>query len=253
MKIGILSDLHLKTEGMQPRPSCDCDVMVLAGDISVGRAGIAWARDTFECPIIYVPGNHEYYGRRIDKLDAELKAAARDTNVHVLQNDAVVIEGIRFIGATLWTDFNLYGTPNSSARLAQNLMNDYIVINTGDGDALEPTETIALHEQSIIYFEHILATPFDGQTVVVTHHAPSERSVAPRFKGDPLSPCFASNLEKLVERSGAALWIHGHVHDSFDYGIGQTRVVCNPKGYPGEDRERESAPFRWDFSVDVAT
>lgn len=251
MKLGILSDLHLRPTGMQPRPRVDADVMVLAGDISVGKAGIAWSRATFSCPVIYVPGNHEYYGRNIDTLDVELRQACAGSQVHVLQNDVIVIDGVRFVGCTLWTDFALYGDAQGHAAEAWLSLNDYRVITSDRGGAIKPSEILQRHQASIAFLERTLAEPFAGTTVAVTHHAPSARSVAPRFQGDALSPAFVSNLDRLVERSGAALWIHGHVHDTFDYVIGKTRVLCNPKGYAGEERERESAPFRWDFSVEI--
>lgn len=250
MKIGILSDLHLPGAGAQPHPAQAGDVVVLAGDISTGLTGMAWAKRVFTCPVIYVPGNHEYYGQDMDKLNGELQDDCRGTNIHVLNDAAIVIDGVRFVCATLWTDFNLYGTIGESARFAARGMNDYRAIGK-EGGALRPADTRALHLASRAYLERALAESFTGQTVVVTHHAPSPRSVAPRFRGDPFTPCFVSNLEALVAASGTALWIHGHVHDSFDYYIGQTRVVCNPKGYRGEETDRESQPFRWDYTVEI--
>lgn len=250
MKIGILSDLHLPSGGARPWPAQAGDVMVLAGDIGVGTSGVAWAKRVFTCPVIYVPGNHEYYGQDMDVLNRELRDYCRGSNIHVLNDATTVIGGVRFIGCTLWTDFALYGTIGESARLAANGLNDYRVIGK-NGGALMPADTRALHLTSRAYLERTLADPFDGSTVVVTHHAPSARSVAPRFSGDPLNPAFASDLESVVASSGAALWIHGHVHDSFDYVIGQSRVVCNPAGYPGEYQERESPPFRWDYTVEI--
>lgn len=250
MKIGILSDLHLRRTDASPCPAQSGDVMVLAGDISVGVAGVAWAKAVFTCPVIYVPGNHEYYGQKFDKLDGELQEYCRDTNIQVLNNATTVIGGVRFVCSTLWTDFNLYGTIGVSARFASMGVNDYRVVRKRDG-VLQPADTRALHLASRAYLERTLAEPFAGPTVVVTHHAPSLKSIAPRFRGDPFTPCFVSNLEALVASSGAALWIHGHVHDSFDYMIGQTRVVCNPKGYHGEEIDRESAPFQWDYTADI--
>jgi len=187
-------------------------------------------------------GNHEYYNRNIDTLNDELKANCIDSNVQVLQNDTCVIKGVRFIGSTLWTDFDLYGDARGHAAEGWMNMNDYRVIATNRGGAAKPSDTLSRHMTSRAYLERTLAQPFDGPTVVIAHHAPSARSVAPRYKGDLLSPCFASNMEDLVVRSRAVVWIHGHVHDTFDYTLGETRVVCNPKGYVGEEKERESPP-----------
>lgn len=250
MKLGVLSDLHLPNRGTLPHPAQAADVVVLAGDIGVGLQGVAWAKSVFGCPVVYVCGNHEYYGHDMDALETQLQEYVSGTGIAVLNNSATVIEGVRFVGATLWTDFRLYGTPAVSARLAHLGMNDYRVIGK-DGGALMPTDTAVLHQLSRAYLERTLAEPFDGPTVVVTHHAPSLRSVAPRFKDDPYTPCFASNLETLVASSGAALWIHGHAHDSADYVLGTTRVIANPRGYRGEERERESGPFRWDFTLEL--
>ncbi|MDE2465352.1 MAG: metallophosphoesterase family protein [Alphaproteobacteria bacterium] len=250
MKIGVLSDLHLPAYGMRPHPAQAGDVMVLAGDISVGLGGIAWAETVFTCPVIYVLGNHEYYGQNMDELDSRVQQRVAGTNVTVLRDATTVIDGVRFIGATLWTDFDLYGTPKKSAYLVRSGMNDYRVIGK-DGGALMPADTRALHLASRAYLERTLAEPFAGKTVVVTHHAPSPKSIAPRFLFDPLTPGFVSDLESVVASSGAALWIHGHVHDSMDYMLGNTRVIANPKGYVGEASERESPPFRWDYTVEI--
>lgn len=225
--------------------------MILAGDIGVGLTGVSWAKSVFTCPVVYVLGNHEYYGRRIDELDEELREYVAGSNIHVLQNEQVVIAGVRFLGTTLWTDFALYGTVGESALLVGDALNDYYLIGSRQQRAIKPSETLALHQASRAYLERMLAEPFVGPTVVVTHHLPSARSVAPRFKSDRITPAFASNLDELVSASGAALWVHGHGHDSADYVIGGTRVVCNPHGYRGEEKVREIGSFRWDFTVEV--
>lgn len=250
MRIGVLSDLHLRSAGAHPCPAQVGEVMVLAGDISVGLQGVAWAKTVFNCPVVYVAGNHEYYFQEMETLDGQLQEYCRGSNIVVLNNSMTVIDGVRFIGATLWTDLALYGTRDISARFAAFGMTDYRVIGRSGG-ALMPADTRALHIASRAYLERTLAEPFPGQTVMVMHHAPSLKSIAPRFKDDPFTPCFASNLESLVASSGAALWIHGHVHDSVDYSLGNTRVIANPHGYRGEEKERESAPFRWDYVVEL--
>lgn len=224
--------------------------MVLAGDIGVGLQGVAWAMSVYDCPVIYVPGNHEYYGRDLDTLEDKLRDYVAGSHVAVLNNNTLVLHGVRFVCATLWTDFDLFGTVAESALLAQDGMNDYQVIGK-QRRALKPSETLALHLTSRTYLEQKLVEPFEGPTIVVTHHAPSLKSVAPRYVDDPLSPCFASNLDELVVSSGVAYWFHGHVHDSVDYVLGNTRVVANPRGYRGEEKERESAQFRWDFTVEI--
>ncbi len=239
MNIRILSDLHLEFGGWRP-PPCDEDVVVLAGDIHEGRAGIAWARKYFRNrPIIYVPGNHEYYGRDLDEIRNGLREGGRTHNVHVLDCDEVVIDGVRFCGATLWTDFELNGsdpkTVETAMRCCQAGMTDFHVIRRWGG-GLRPEDTREIHRAQRDWLQRALADctsfgeGFAGPTVVVTHHAPCARSIAPRFAGDALNPAFANNVTDLMG-SQVALWVHGHMHNSSDYVERGTRVVCNPRGY----------------------
>jgi hypothetical protein len=147
-----------------------------------------------------------------------------------LNRSSVLIGGVRFLGCTLWTDYDLYATPVMSQDVARRSLSDHRLIENG-GNVFLPRDALTQHRLDRAWLEQALSEPFDGATVVVTHHCVSQRSVHERWRGDPLTPAFSSNLDALVERSGAALWIHGHTHDSFDYTIGKTRVVCNPKGY----------------------
>ena len=239
MKIRVLSDLHLEFANWRP-PPCDEDVVVLAGDIAEGRSGIAWARKYFPArPIVYVPGNHEYYGRDIDELREGLRESGRTHDVHVLDADEVIIGGVRFCGATLWTDFEVDGgTPEAVRRAMHNCqegMTDFHVIRRW-GSSLRPEDTREIHLAQREWLRRALSgfTPlgegFTGPTVVLTHHAPCARSIAPQFAGDPLNPAFASDVTDLMG-PGVQLWIHGHMHQSHDYIECGTRVVCNPRGY----------------------
>jgi hypothetical protein len=139
---------------------------------------------------------------------------------------------VRFIGATLWTDFRLFGNSDGHSRHAQSAMNDYVYIKSDLPKVFElrASETIAWHRKSRIFIKAELCKKFDGKTVVLTHHAPSIRSVHKRFLSDTLNPAFASDCDDLLGLD-ANLWIHGHMHDSSDYMAGITRVVCNPRGY----------------------
>lgn len=236
MRLHILSDLHLEFGPMprdfEPPP---CDVVILAGDIWKTAHGVTWAGETFKTPVIYVPGNHEFYGRhKITPTVARMKEVAAP-HVHVLDDDAYIIGGVNFIGATLWTDFNLYGTPEVSAAVARQCMNDFRIIEREPYGPLRPSDTVERHQASRRAIDTYLDLMLTGKTVVVTHHLPSEQSVAPRFRGDSLSPAFASNLEDTILRHRPELWVHGHTHDSADYMIDRTRVVCNPRGYAGEE------------------
>ena len=236
MKLYILSDLHLEFSDFWPFEN-DAEVVVLAGDIDKRANGIFWARSAFpDREIIYVPGNHEFYGaQRLEVLE-EMRAAALENGVHLLDDRVVVIDSprkqnsVRFIGATLWTDFRLFGDDmkQQSMTIGQSRLNDFRLIHEG-GERFSPSRSVELHEQSLAWMKEILETPFAGKTVVVTHHLPSAQSVTDRFKDSVLSACFASELSYLFGKMD--MWIHGHTHDNIDYQANGTRVICNPRGY----------------------
>ncbi len=234
MKLHILSDLHLSVSPFEA-PETDADLVVLAGDIARPRDAIAWA-GAFGKPVIYVPGNHEFYGGSIASTVGELKRLCAGSDIHVLDDDELVIDGVRFLGTTLWTDFMLFGEGEWRERAigeALALVRDFSRIRLDDAsDALfTPADCAAQFERHAGWLERRLAEPFHGRTVVVTHHAPSPRSIHPRFADSPLTACFVSDAERLIDGGRVALWIHGHTHDSFDYVLNGTRVVCNPRGY----------------------
>jgi predicted phosphodiesterase len=264
IRIAVLSDLHLEIRrwhlvrdglsedaardtlrrlvGEAIAPARTADLVVLAGDVENGDAGIDWAARVFAGqPVVYVAGNHEFYGERIPGLLPRLQgAASRSGNVTFLENAETRLRigtrALRLLGCTLWTDFRLYG--ESGAALAMTLAADRILdhsrIALDDGSRFLPADARRLHAVSRSWLEEALAQPFDGPSVVVTHHAPSPRSISPGFAGDPLSPSFATDLTDLIERTRPALWIHGHTHHPVDYRIGVTRVLSNQWGYPRE-------------------
>jgi predicted phosphodiesterase len=238
MKIHILSDLHNQFSLFEP-PATDADVVILAGDIDGGSKGVTWATQKFDKPVIYLAGNHEFYHQEITMQTEALRQAAEKSNVHFLDCDSVVIDGVRFIGATLWTDFRLNGGSlhdiASAKDIAKRCMNDFRCIWLHD-KKFTPEDSVMLFEKSVQFLQAELEKPFAGKTVVVTHHTPSPRSVHERYKGDLLNAAFSSNLEFLMGGPSApALWIHGHTHDSFDYMIQeQTRVISNPRGYTSD-------------------
>ena len=247
MKLHILNDLHIEFEDFEP-PATDADVVVLAGDIGVGMEGLRWAEDRFPNKhVIYVPGNHEFYHHDIALIE-ELKAQAPD-HIHVLNDDQVIIDRVRFLGSILWTDFALFGEADRffAMRQARQHMTDFSIIQI-HGQRFTPEDAIRLHMASRDWLTAMLAQPFAGMTVVVTHHAPSSQSVHPRYANDLLTPAFASNLETLMDSDRVALWIHGHIHDAFDYEIYGTRVVCNPRGYAPNALTPD---FRPDFIVEI--
>jgi Icc-related predicted phosphoesterase len=237
MRIHILSDLHLEFAPFQ-LAQVDSDLVVLAGDIHTGVNGFKWIRETFPVQqIIYVLGNHEFHGQKLPKLTVEIKAAAADTNIHILENDAVEIGGVIFLGATLWTDFRLQGDVVLAEVAAQTGMTDFRRIRTTPTyRRFRPADARRIHTQSLGWLDQQLETVRGRKVVVVTHHAPSPQSIPRRFWNDPLNPAFASNLESFVIASNASLWIHGHIHQHSDYVIGSTRVIANPRGYPSESQ-----------------
>jgi len=232
----VLSDLHLEFGPFAP-PATVADAVVLAGDVDLGVRGVAWAARQFAGrPVIYVAGNHEYYGHATTLVD-KLRARGRELGVHVLADESAVAAGVRFLGATLWTDFRLFGAAAAPALadLAGREMVDYRKVRVAPAyRRLRPSDTAAWHARSRRWLERALREPFDGPTVVVTHHAPSRRSLRPEFAADELSAAYASDLEEMVGASGAALWVHGHTHRCLDYPIGGTRVVSNQRGYVDE-------------------
>lgn len=247
MKLHILNDLHIEFEDFAP-PDIDADVVVLAGDIGVGMDGLRWAEDRFpDRPVIYVPGNHEFYHHDIALIE-ELKAQA-PAHIHVLNDDQVVINGVRFLGSILWTDFALFGEADRffAMRQARQHMTDFSIMQI-HGQCFTPEDAIRLHMASRDWLTAMLAQPFAGMTVVVTHHAPSSQSVHPRYANDLLTPAFASNLENLMDGDRPALWVHGHMHESYDYEVYDTRVVCNPRGYAPNELNPD---FRPDLVVEV--
>lgn len=242
MRIQVLSDLHLEIAGYQP-PPVGCDVVALAGDIGKHVQGIAWARNIWpDKEILYVPGNHEFYRQERTETLAQLRVIARETGVHLLDNDEVVIGGVRFLGSTLWTDFNLFGAELKMSAMieGEKYLNDFRLIRDR-GQVFSPARSAQLHQISRAWLTEKLQKDFSGKSVVITHHLPSSQSVADRYKPSLTSACFASNLDELMGRS--VLWIHGHTHDSMDYVLHGTRVVCNPRGCCRDPEKPENMEF----------
>jgi predicted phosphodiesterase len=255
MKIHLLSDLHCECSDFlfDEQTLQRADVIVLAGDIDNGTAGLFLADEMLQAApqaqIVYVAGNHEHYHHDLSSNLTQLREAVQDHDrLHFLENDEVVIKGVRFLGATLWTDFELFAGDIETAwamRQAQNGLNDFHLIAHG-GRTFTPDDALALHRESVHWLEQKLNSPFSGKTVVATHHAPSFGSVAERYQADLLSACFASHLEWLM--GSADLWLHGHTHDSFDYTCNGTRIVANPRGYCTYNLGR---PENWNFQNDL--
>jgi len=249
MRIQIFSDLH--SDVARPRAIAvapEIDAVVVAGDVCEGaERGFGLLRQIvpMQIPIIMTLGNHEFYRRFWRDELAQARSVAPLYGIHLLENDEVIVGNVRFVGATLWTDYGLFGVPSVPQAMlaAANGLNDHRLIKWSKEpwQRFRPQEALLLHKGSRAFIESALAAPVAGATVVVTHHAPHPRSVHPRFENDLLSAAFASDLTAVIEAGRPQLWIHGHVHSSFDYRVGATSVVCNPHGYGAENPDFDPA------------
>jgi predicted phosphodiesterase len=262
MKLRILSDIHLEHDTPGPIPDCDADLVILAGDIGNGRAGIDWSARAFPGPIVYVPGNHEYYESSFDVVNAQMAEAAAQHPDVTLLNDGVAVFAdhggapVRVIGTTWWSDYALFGASRreDAMQACAGAMVDHRLIQqdlgAGQTRLFTPADALARHKSATAWLERQLAEPFDGKTVVVTHHAPDLGSLDPRFAHDLVSSGFISRRPDLVAQ--ADLWIHGHTHTGFDYRLGAARVVCNPRGYVRRKLPvPENAQFDWCYVVEI--
>jgi Icc-related predicted phosphoesterase len=233
VSLQILSDLHFEFdrdggEEFAHTVPVVGDVLILSGDLiplhaaNRARRAFSWFCDRF-MHVIFVPGNHEYYRTRPADAESLLATWAREIpNLHVLNPGVVTIGGIRFVGATLWFP----DTPDEI--LYRGSLNDFRLI----ADFVP-----WVHDTHVKHLAFLKTNVRPGD-VVITHHLPHPRSIAPQYAGSSLNRFFvAEDAAELVERASAKLWIHGHTHAPCDYVIGKTRVVCNPRGYPGESSD----------------
>lgn len=278
MRLQVISDLHME---FAPAPLITndkgADVLVLAGDIACANplhdnptAGLddliqnGWyAKDAIEFRrfldmasagwrhVVYVMGNHEHYRGRWDRTEDILRGEFdRYSNIHLLEQGRLEVDGVAILGASLWSSLNDGDTLTMLA--VKDMMNDYRSIKEKNGELyhkLRPAVTLAKHRETVRWLDHMLGEE-KGPTVVVTHHAPSKQSIHPTYNNaahDLMNGAFVSGLDHLMmDRDHLRLWVHGHTHNRFDYEIDGTRVVCNPRGYPGERSE-----FDPGFVVDV--
>lgn len=238
MKIQVLSDLHQEF-GFSDISFNGTDLVIFAGDTNLGTKGIEWIKTKIKSiPVIYILGNHEYYKGSYPKTLHKIISAAEGTNIHVLENKALELNGITFHGATLWTNFELFGNPRINGSICQEKMNDYKAIRRDPSySKLRSIDTYNLHQASIRWLANSLDASSTETNIVITHHAPSIRSIPEAYKSDTISSAYASNLEDFVLKYQPNYWIHGHIHQPCKYLIGETTVLCNPYGYINDTDE----------------
>lgn len=242
MKIIVYSDLHNEFSIFLPPPNA-ADLVILAGDIDLLARGVKWANETFSCPVIYVAGNHEFYKGHIDGTLKKMRDAAAP-HVHILENEVFVWQQIRFLGTTAWTDFTSTGDVVAATRMAWEWMNDFTVIRADPSyRRLRPDDLVTRNKVARAWLTEELEKPFDGKTVVITHHAPTP-SVAGDKNDGHLSAAYTNHWPELIEQ--ADFWVFGHTHQAVDFELVGCRIISNPRGYP-----REETGFHTDFEVDI--
>ena len=258
MKIAVASDLHLEFADITLKNTENADVLVLAGDICTvkhyhSRPEMEKSYSEFfkacseQFPhVVYVVGNHEHYNYQFNYTVNDLKRKlAHYENIHVLDNETFELENKMFIGSTLWTDMNNECPLTMNA--AAFAMPDFRIVKYFDGVnymKYTPQQSVREHRRSLDYIKQVIRNSNDKDyylekdVIVVTHHSPSHKSIAPQYKHEELmNGAFHNDLDYMMEMAdNVKLWIHGHTHDEFDYTIGITKVLCNPRGYPKENQ-----------------
>lgn len=250
MNIQLLSDLHLETNhSFRATPAPNADLLVLAGDIGSYQQGSKlvegdWGlgrfspRNGWPCPVVFVPGNHEYDGTDFDHTHDQLRDWCRRLDIHWLERECLVIDGVRFLGTTLWSDFDALVSPADTVTMALKKQEkafraaNFYLEKAGATRGGEPFLAQQMREQALVcqdWLTKALAEPFDGPTVVVTHFAPTLDSADPRYGITPGTASFCNGLDTLLGQ--AQVWMHGHLHCPFDYVKSGCRVVANPLGY----------------------
>ena len=250
-KIAIMSDLHTDISRYDYDYKLDADIIVVAGDSAEGGDMLPLKEYVQQGKrVVYVAGNHEYYGHEINRTRLELRVIAQRFGIDFLDRNAVVINGVRFLGCTLWTDFKLYTeVPVDVAKVVVGqCMNDYQgAIRCDESEDLMFTTGMSekLHWEDRAWLISQLSIAYDP-TVVVTHHGPTAQSIHPRYRygNDKYANAgYTSNLETIIDKYNPKLWIHGHTHDLHDYEVYNTRVICNPRGYANYNENPGWAPM----------
>lgn len=276
MKLALASDLHLEFGDFDISNSQDAEVLILSGDIMVAADLHSFPADDRVDPalaaivpkrhksaqvyrdflarcsqafphVLYVAGNHEFYHFRWHETLQVLRQECQNhANVHFLENDWRLINGVTFIGCSLWTDMNR-ADPLTLYEI-EHRMNDFNLIRNDRKNfaRLRARETLERHQESLKYMTQTLANT-TGPVVIVGHHAPNPASIHPRYSDDTIvNGAYSSDLSELIlNHPQIVLWTHGHTHHDFDYRVGQTRIVCNPRGYVGYEEQADNFDLKY--------
>ncbi len=254
MRLQLLSDLHLETEAFDPEPTPGAELLILAGDVDSGWAGLRRFAD-WPVPILFVPGNHEYDRRDFDAARAGLRRLSDELGFTLLDDSSCIRSDeqgrrVRFLGSTRWSDFDLFGESQRERAMRAGGYFQRVMAATRDGQSFD---AVAVREEALrckawLTQELTLGDrgPDWDATVAITHFAPSLRSADPRYGRQPGTASFCNNDEDLL--GGARLWLHGHLHCQHNYRIGDTRVICNARGHA---RKGEPAGFEPKILIEV--
>lgn len=244
MKVHLVSDLHLEFADYPFKAPEDTDVVVAAGDISVGPTAPAKLRTIFgnDVPIVYLPGNHEFYRHYFLETTEEIEQQCELFNINLLNNSAVVINDVLFIGGTFWSDYNLYNNQKIAMSAAREGINDFRLISYQKNPWIRftPEKSFEEHKKIKEFIEQEINVLPTRKRVVVTHMGCHPNSVHPKWGKDDLNAYYCSDQTKLMNELKPDFWFHGHTHDSFDYMVDNTRVVCNPRGYANRYHTEDS-------------
>ena len=274
MKIALASDLHLEFETITLPNTEGAKVLILSGDIVTAYAlhehpvvtppndpNVIWKpgkqqlqalrfREFFHHVnqeydhVIYIAGNHEFYhGKFPDAYDWLHEEIKKYDNIHFLDKEHIEIDDVVFVGGTLWTDMNR--NDPTTMQLIESMMNDFRIIRNSQRNyaRFSPLDSVIHHRATLEHIKKVVDSDATKKYVVVGHHAPSKQSVKPRYERDiHMNGAYSSDLsEFIMDHPQIKLWTHGHTHDKFDYMVGTTRIVCNPRGYVGYEVDTELA------------
>lgn len=243
MKLFLASDLHVEFHGDIPDAAKEAEVILLLGDCNSGIRSFDVAEEyhsKYKVPVVFVAGNHEFYGHDLDITLRELKKkSAQHPHIYFLEQDTVTLKGVRFLGCTLWSNFSLFGSDTrlQHKNIAQEMIPDFRLIKKGE-NLFTADDAEQLFYSSFNWLKKSLAEPFAGKTVVLTHFAPDICAVHPQYLQsgkDLLTPYFTSDCTDLIKEYAIHTWCYGHTHNSIDeIKLAKTRIVSNQRGYPHE-------------------